>query len=92
MDIIWKNRKHLNLSIESQIQRMIESIKNNLPVFIICPKCGLGPMEPGSRGIGNWDCPWYDCLHSETKIPSEESIKHLINLKQDLELIERYKI
>lgn len=87
-----ENRQPLNRSIESQIQRMIECVKQNLPVYITCTKCGQGPMEPGSRGLGNWNCPWYNCSHSETEIPSEDTIQRLVTLKQDLALIERYKI
>jgi ribosomal protein L37AE/L43A len=78
-------------TIEQQIERLIQDVKDDNHHYVVCPECGR-QMEQGSRGLGNWECPWRDCLSATSEIPSISEIERLLQLHQDLEAIKKYKI
>lgn len=89
-----KNSKYCSptLLIKAQKSNYICSGISTNPTkykYVVCPKCGHGKMQYGYRG---WECLWTDCCFSTNEIESEDYIRHLIQLKEDIKLIKKYKI
>ena len=71
---------------------MVEAVKQgNINYRAICPKC-CSYMEPGSHGVGLWECPWRDCGFYTSEIPDIDGIAELFELKRKLEDIKKYSI
>ena len=79
-------------TIQKERERLIESVKTNKKVYVICPSCGRGGMEYGYNETPRWVCLWRDCQFTTRNIPSVQEIKELINLKTQLKQITDWKI
>lgn len=82
----------MKTTIEKETEKLIQDVKENRTSYVICPKCNRGSMEYGYRGMPEWVCLWKDCCFVTNEIPSEDKIRGLINLKEGLKDIIRYKI
>lgn len=77
------------MKYKKQLDRIIYDVKRGEHPHVICPKCGYGDMEYQRFG---WQCLWRDCMFQTDELPSEDEIQKLINLKENIRLIRKYKI
>lgn len=77
------------MKYQKQIDRLVYDVKHCQHPYVVCPNCGQGHMEMQQ---GAWTCLWNDCMFRTEEIPSEDEIQELINLKENLILIRKYKI
>lgn len=83
----------MKTTVKKETEKLIEAVKNNKRVYIICPECGRGKMEYGYNEVPGWTCLWRNCFNPvEKQIPSIQEIRDLINLKTQLKQIKDWKI
>jgi hypothetical protein len=79
----------MKTTIAKEIKGLVTSIKTGNVPYVCCPECGRGGMQ---EGVVGWECPWRDCNFRTTKIPYTSEIQRLIQLKADLEAINKFNI
>ena len=82
----------MKTTIKIETERLIEAVRNNKGIYVVCPHCNRGAMQYGYDGTSSWLCTWRNCLNRFTEIPSVQEIKELIHLKTQLKQIKDWKI
>jgi hypothetical protein len=81
----------MKTTVKIETERLIDAVKNNKEIYVICPECDRGSMEYGYNGTPFWNCLWRDC-NDFFDIPSIQEIQDLIHLKTQLKQIKDWKI
>jgi hypothetical protein len=82
----------MKTTIKAETEKVIDAVKNNKRLYVICPKCGRGAMQEGGRMLKKWECGWRDCGFATDEIPTTQEIKRLIELKAMLKKLKDWKI
>ena len=82
----------METAIKRLTENLIQAVKQDIKIYMLCPKCGKGDMKYGYKGVAGWVCLWRDCHYTTDKIPSIQEIKNLINLKKQLKQLKDWHI